>query len=51
VVLLNAAAGLVAGGLADDLSEGLSLAALSVDSGAARKKLEALVAFSNNGSG
>jgi anthranilate phosphoribosyltransferase len=50
VVLLNAAAGLVAGGAAADLPEGLSLAAQSIDSGAARAKLEALVAFSNNGS-
>jgi anthranilate phosphoribosyltransferase len=50
VVQLNAAAGLVAGGLADDLFEGLSLAAESIDSGAARSKLERLVAFTNNGS-
>jgi len=49
VVLLNAAAGLVAGGLATDLAEGLSMAAQSIDSGAARAKLDALVAFSNNG--
>jgi anthranilate phosphoribosyltransferase len=51
VVLLNAAAGLVAGGVASDLSEGLSLGAQSIDSGAARAKLKALVAFSNNGNG
>ncbi|HIP96876.1 MAG TPA: anthranilate phosphoribosyltransferase [Anaerolineae bacterium] len=50
VVLLNAAAVLTAGGLADDLVAGLSLAAQSIDSGAARAKLEALVAFTNNGS-
>lgn len=50
VVLLNAAAALVAGGLADDLSGGLCLAALSIDSGAAQDKLDALVAFTNNGS-
>jgi anthranilate phosphoribosyltransferase len=49
VVRLNAAAGLVAGGLAADLAAGLSLAAQSIDSGAARAKLDALVAFSNNG--
>lgn len=50
VVLLNAAACLVAEGSAADLPEGLSLAAQSIDSGAARAKLEALAAFSNNGS-
>ena len=49
VVLLNGAAGLVAGGLATDLADGLSLAAQSVDSGASRAKLEALVAFTNAG--
>jgi anthranilate phosphoribosyltransferase len=50
VVLLNAAAGLVAGGLAQDLPEGLCLAAQSIDSGAAQDKLKALVAFTDNGS-
>ena len=45
VVLLNAAAGLVAGGLASDLPAGLSRAAQSIDSGAARTKLTELVAF------
>ncbi len=49
VVLLNGAAALVVGGLATDLAEGLTLAARSLDSGAARGKLEALVAFTNNG--
>jgi anthranilate phosphoribosyltransferase len=49
VVLLNASAALVAGGIADDLSHGLDLAADSIDSGAARAKLDALVAFTNNG--
>jgi anthranilate phosphoribosyltransferase len=47
VVLLNAAAALTAAGLADDLSVGLALAAQSIDSGAARAKLEELVAFGN----
>jgi len=46
VVLLNAAAALVVGGLAEDLASGLSLAAQAVDSGAAREKLEGLVALS-----
>ncbi len=47
-VLLNAAAALAAGGAATNLAEGLSLAAQSIDSGAARAKLEAMVTFSNN---
>ena len=45
--LLNAAAALVAGDLARDFKEGLALAAQSIDSGAAREKLEALVRVSN----
>jgi anthranilate phosphoribosyltransferase len=32
------------------MSDGLSLAADSIDSGAAQAKLEAMVAFSNHGS-
>ena len=51
VVLLNAAAGLAAGGMAADFVEGLSLAAQSIDSGAARATLDALVAFTNDGTG
>jgi anthranilate phosphoribosyltransferase len=51
VVLLNAAACLVVGGLASELHAGLALAAQSIDSGAARAKLDALVAYSNNGAG
>jgi len=47
IVLLNAAAAIVAGGKAASLSEGISLAAKSIDSGAAYKKLEALKAFSS----
>ncbi len=50
VVLLNTAACLVAGGLAADLNVGLSLAARSIDSGAAQAKLEGLITFSHNGS-
>jgi anthranilate phosphoribosyltransferase len=49
VVLLNAAAALAAGGLAADLAEGLSVAAQSIDSGAARDRLDGLVAFTSNG--
>ena len=45
-VLLNAAAGLVAAGLADDLVEGLALGAETIDSGAAASRLAALVTFS-----
>ncbi len=46
VVCLNAAAAIVAAGLAADLREGFELAASAIDSGAALAKLEALVAFS-----
>jgi len=46
VVLLNAAAGIVAGGLADDLLIGIELAAKSIDSGVALAKLHALVEHS-----
>ncbi|SRR5579883_477430 len=42
IVLVNAAAGLVAAGLAGDLRAGVEIAAASVDSGQARAKLEAL---------
>jgi len=45
-VLLNAAAGLVAAGVADDLAEGLAAAAASVDEGRAGSVLERLVATS-----
>ena len=46
-VLLNAAAGLVAAGVADDLGEGLEAAAASVDEGRAGEVLDRLVATSN----
>ena len=46
VVLLNAAAAMVAAGHADHLQDGVPLAANAIDSGAASKKLDALVAFS-----
>jgi anthranilate phosphoribosyltransferase len=42
IVLLNAAAALFVGGAAESLAEGLPLAARSIDSGAARERLEAL---------
>jgi anthranilate phosphoribosyltransferase len=42
IVVANAAAGLLAAGLAKDLFEGVTMAMQSIDSGAARAKLEAL---------
>jgi anthranilate phosphoribosyltransferase len=47
VILLNAAAALMAGGRADHLGEAVPLAAESIDSGAAKKRLEELVRFTN----
>jgi anthranilate phosphoribosyltransferase len=46
IVLMNASAALVAGGRARDLKEGVEQAAQSIDSGAARDRLERLVGFS-----
>ena len=46
IVLMNASAALVAGGRGRDLKEGVAVAAQSIDSGAARGKLDALVALS-----
>jgi anthranilate phosphoribosyltransferase len=45
VVLANAAAALVAAGAAPDFLEGARLSATSIDSGAARQKLDALIEF------
>jgi anthranilate phosphoribosyltransferase len=50
-VLLNAAGAIAAGGLADDLREGLELAGRALDSGAAAERLEQLVAFSQDQDG
>ncbi|MGC1647845.1 MAG: anthranilate phosphoribosyltransferase, partial [Candidatus Sulfotelmatobacter sp.] len=47
VVLLNAAAALVAAGKADRIGEAIPLAVRSIDSGAARAKLEALTTFTS----
>jgi len=47
IVLLNAAAAIFIGGKAKDLEEGLKLAAESIDSGAANKKLEELIQFTS----
>jgi anthranilate phosphoribosyltransferase len=41
-VLVNAAAGLVAAGMAPDLRSAMALAGQSIDSGAARRRLEQL---------
>ena len=46
IVLMNAAAALVAGGRARELKEGVALAGQSIDAGAARGKLQALIALS-----
>jgi anthranilate phosphoribosyltransferase len=47
IVLMNAAAALVAAGKADSLKEAMPVAVQSIDSGAARGKLESLIAFTN----
>jgi anthranilate phosphoribosyltransferase len=46
IVLMNAAAALVVGGRAQSLKDGVAVAGESVDSGAARGKLDGLVALS-----
>ena len=48
VVLLNAAAGLVAGDLTDNLAEGVALAREVIDSGKALKKLEEFIEVSQS---
>jgi len=47
LVLINAAAGILVGGQAQSLREGIEVAAEAIDSGHALKKLEAWVALSN----
>jgi anthranilate phosphoribosyltransferase len=47
IVLANAAAALVAAGRAADFLEGVRVATESIDSGAAREKLEALITFTS----
>jgi anthranilate phosphoribosyltransferase len=49
VVLANAGAVITAGGLANDLREGVAIARGAIDSGAALEKLEALVEMTNAG--
>jgi anthranilate phosphoribosyltransferase len=46
IVLMNAAGALVVGNKAQDLKEGVALAAASIDGGSATRKLEDLIAFS-----
>ena len=48
VVLLNAAAAMVVGGLAEDITAGLDVARASIDSGKARQALDRLVEVSNS---
>ena len=47
VVVLNAGAGLVVAGIAEDLTEGVSQAAAAIDDGRASTKLDEFVAFTN----
>ncbi|MGB0114709.1 MAG: anthranilate phosphoribosyltransferase [Ilumatobacteraceae bacterium] len=46
IVLLNAAAGLVVGGVADDIAAGLEVAAASIDDGGAQRALDDLIRVS-----
>lgn len=48
IVLLNTAAALIVGGKARDLKEGVEIAARSIDTGAAQRALDRLVAISNS---
>jgi anthranilate phosphoribosyltransferase len=48
IVCLNAAAGLMAAGLVDDLPEGLEVARASIDDGDAAAALDRLIALSND---
>jgi anthranilate phosphoribosyltransferase len=45
IVLVNAAAALVAAGKAETFLEGMAIGVVSIDSGAARRKVEALASF------
>jgi anthranilate phosphoribosyltransferase len=47
VAILNAAAGLVVAGRAQDLKEGVALSTQSIDSGEAEGRLDRLIAVSN----
>jgi len=47
VVLLNASAALIAGGVAKDFKDGIEIARASIESGKAKEKLEKLIKFTN----
>jgi anthranilate phosphoribosyltransferase len=47
IVVLNAAAALIVAGKTEGLLEGAKLAAMAIDSGAARKSLDDLIAITN----
>lgn len=47
VVLLNASAALIAGGMAKDFNDGIEIARQSIESGKAKEKLEKLIEFTN----
>jgi len=47
IVLVNASAALVAGGLAPDFKKGVEMARASIESGKAKEKLDQLVKFTN----
>lgn len=47
VVLLNASAGLIAGGMAKGFKDGIEIARQSIESGKAKQKLEQLIEFTN----
>jgi anthranilate phosphoribosyltransferase len=49
IVVLNAAAGLMVAGVAEDIAEGLELAAAAIDDGRAANALERLITLSNSG--
>ncbi len=51
IVLLNAASALIVAGVAEDLKTGVTRAIESIDSGAARAKLDSLVRITNAGAG
>jgi anthranilate phosphoribosyltransferase len=48
IVVMNAAAGIVVAGKADDLRAGVEIAAESIDSGAASDVLDNLIRVSND---
>ena len=49
IVLINSGAAIWVAGAVEDLEEGIELAQRSIDSGAARERLELLIAASNAG--